>query len=71
MKQALMKMYPHIDDLMADCLINAYENNYIDDLLERGDFKKEERIDSTIPKHVLVNDAISITSNSIDLKSDL
>ena len=49
-KETLMKMYSFLDEMMAETLIRAYEDGYLETYLKREEVKKEKEEESHVIK---------------------
>mgnify|MGYP001279505140 CR=1 FL=1 len=62
MNEALLREFPHLDRMMVDTLVAAYENG----TLEKYDFHEDS---SEIPKHTLLKGNITVTDEkNVDVK---
>lgn len=56
-----MREYPHLDHLMAQTIVNAYESNTLDHLLNTCETKEQE-----IQNNLIITDAISVEDKNVD-----
>ena len=62
MIQALLREYPHLDHLMVQSIVSAYENGTLDKLLEQSKTIEETRFEPT--DHIVKN-AITVDDKNI------